>query len=643
MSSAESALALPQGMVVSATNLILEPESAFAVKRYGSAAYATSPPGTAGNTRLGARFKPQASTEANAELWIFCSTPSAHQQIGSGAFSTITLPAAVTLVYRAAQFNNKLFLACGTGASNRLAVWDGTSIRWVGFAAPGVVSVANTGAGAYAATIRYYRMRYVEVSGSIVVRASELSTAVSFTPSGAGTAARVTKPAALSEGETHWDLFGSPDDVTYQLLSQIAVGTTTYDDSTAPASYDGDLPPEDGTNVPPPACKRIIVAGGNGAQLLMAVPGTTGTGAAGETAPKRNRVWLTRVLGETDEGDDEAITQTVDRHMWIDVGENTADGVITEMAGPVDGQNFVFTKRRIFRLVSTGDVRYPLVCYPITDQAGALENDYGPTAVVGEDGTGASCCWFISDRGLYQYGRGGLKYASFDIQTEWLAATRTTPFVFWHPRRRQVWMVAQSPSGNNPARIFKLQVNLQYEDEQQRLRGGWVIDTNADDVVFYSMLLHNTTPGTATVAAETLIPYSVGKVTTAGTSRIRIWEQSTAADAGTAFTSAVESKVFLPGNGETRARMTQPVVLGQTASGVTLTVGYKRDFGTESRTGTVSMTAEASETGICRGVEGLEQADVSTVAMTLTDGGTPTTRWQVDAILMRFEGGKEAI
>src|ERR1041385_2545261 len=57
------------------------------------------------------------------------------------------------------SFNRKGYLAYDS-AQDRLHVWDGTSLRRVGLPKSGVPSVANTGAGAYAATQRWYKVQF---------------------------------------------------------------------------------------------------------------------------------------------------------------------------------------------------------------------------------------------------------------------------------------------------------------------------------------------------------------------------------------------------------------------------------------------------------------------------------------------------
>ena len=82
--------------------------------------------------------------------------------------------------------------------------------------------------------LRYYRTRYRIKHGSIVDAQSEAGASVSITPNGNDTGITVTKPASISESETHWVIEGSMDNATFYELSEVAVGTGTYLDQANP-------------------------------------------------------------------------------------------------------------------------------------------------------------------------------------------------------------------------------------------------------------------------------------------------------------------------------------------------------------------------------------------------------------------------
>ncbi len=137
---------------------------------------------------------------------------------------------------------------------DRLHLWDGTNWIRAGLAQPAAPTAADTGSGNYGG-LRYFRVRYVVMNGAIVVRRSEPSVSLSFTPSGTGVGARVTKPASISEGETHWELEASEDNANFYRIARTVVGTTTFDDKntsskTFPAPRGAGAPvSNDGTSI----------------------------------------------------------------------------------------------------------------------------------------------------------------------------------------------------------------------------------------------------------------------------------------------------------------------------------------------------------------------------------------------------------
>ena len=117
-------------------------------------------------------------------------------------------------------------------AQDRMHLWDTSNWRRAGLAQPAAPTAANTGSGAYSGK-RYFRVRYTIQSGGKTLVRSEPSLSLTFVPSGTGAAARVTKPASISENETHWEIEASEDNANYYQIGTVAVGTTTFDDTTA--------------------------------------------------------------------------------------------------------------------------------------------------------------------------------------------------------------------------------------------------------------------------------------------------------------------------------------------------------------------------------------------------------------------------
>lgn len=397
----------------------------------------------------------------DTETWLLAGDTSVCQRARyEQDWTAITFSALTSAVDAdAASFNGKLFLATQR-ASDRLAVFDGATLRSAGVGTPAAPTVANTGSGSYAATIRYYKVAYIEKSGSTIIRRSELSPAVSFTPSGSGTAARVTKPAALSEGETHWELYGSADASSYFRLAETAVGTTTVDDATAPSAYTGDAPPVAGWNTVPGAAKYLLV---DENRLLMA--------GSWVTTAKQSRVEFTPVIGASDIGDDERVPNTTLLKYWIDL-DPMDDGGITGMGGPVNGNPFVFKRHQTWKLVRTGVLNSPYLPLPLSKEIGCVAN---PSIVLAEDETGAPALYWWAEQGPYRFSGQGFQSLALDIEaivdTVNLAATIPV-HALWVPTYRQIWWWVATGAALTPDTLLVFDVR-KAAATGMGVRGGW--------------------------------------------------------------------------------------------------------------------------------------------------------------------------
>lgn len=121
------------------------------------------------------------------------------------------------------------------GTADRMKVLTTASTwRLSGFGTPNAPTVADSSTGGGFTGKRYYRIRVTEMSGSTVLRRSEPSTDVAFTPAGTKNGAVITKPTLPGEGETHWEVEASEiEDGNWYRLAQVAVATTTYTDTTS--------------------------------------------------------------------------------------------------------------------------------------------------------------------------------------------------------------------------------------------------------------------------------------------------------------------------------------------------------------------------------------------------------------------------
>ena len=628
---AASPLAVPLNKAREMKNVDLY-RAEFARKRGGAAATFASTTGEAFTGVLSTliRHVPGADPTA-AQFWAIdnAATPVVQRLTGGTAWSTPTLKdnlsgSAQDVV--GATHNGKLYLAYDSSV-DRLHVWDGSTVRRAGLATPAAPTVADTGSGSYAATIRYYKVAYLVLDGATSLRRSELSAAVSFTPSGSGTAARVTKPAAIDEGETHWALYGSADGDQYYQIDEIAVGTTTYDDSDAPADYSGgDAPPPAGqqTNW---TSVRYVLSTGN--QLLGAGSWETG---------KNNRVWYSGFPGQFAEVDaDEIVPQTTAISTYVDLDENDG-GVITGIGGPLDGRPLVFKRNQVWRLVPTGLDNPVYQPRPIFKGSGIGCIGH-KTIVNAEDEAGAPAVYWLSDTGPYRIGPNGPQALVDDVQDTWdglnLAASVVVAHGVYHAALRQVWWWIATGNSNDPDTKLVYHVREGQPTADGRVRGGWTLHDGVSAAARCSTMMSNTLGATM---SRDLKPY-VGA--SSGTTILKC-DTADADDAGTPFQAYVDLPERHFAGLAKRCLVGSPIVLGN-AGTQSLTVTMTGDYGqTTGRAAAVSMAASGSETRALRVVEGVAYGDTAgSVQIRVGDASASTQTWTLDALIVPVEAAED--
>jgi hypothetical protein len=558
------------------------------------------------------------NSERTAELWLFANNQYYRHRLAGAGFAGITggtingtFP---TYPCYAASFNGKLFLThletTGSPASavDRLHVYDGTSLRRVGLAQPAAPTAADTGSGTYTATIRYYKVSYEVLSGTTVLRRSELSAALTFTPSGSGTAVRITKPATISESETHWTVWGSPDNANFYQLSRIAVATTTYDDSTAPSSYSsGTLAPDVNTNLPLPYVTYVTV---DENRLLCA---------------KDSRVIWTPVLGSDGVGDDERYLDTTEIKNYLDLDEKNGGG-ITGFGGPLLGSTIVFKESQTYKLVRTGNVEAPYLPVTISKTIGCIRQE---TVCLGEDEDGEPCLYWLANRGAYRLGPRGFQFIGRDIESQWDDWYPDYPYGIYphgvyYTARKQVWWVMPSAevSGGYPIShtlIFDVR------------RSAWSIYTGPLQRAACSVMFG---PDESSGASMDLKPHFVFK------DGVSTWDlgmgDTGTTDDGTPFEASVTTKPFLLGGPMTNHGVTQVEVLAEAGGEVAITL--TRDFGLETKELTLDLEPEGDETRVIRQVEDLQMSSAKAIQVTIGDLAPTEQAWLVDQVVLKYRG-----
>lgn len=568
--------------------------------------------------------------QSNREFWAVddAATPRFKRLVGGTAWADVSLKdnvASKPWEIDAVSFNGKYFFAYDKTV-NRLSVWDGSTVRRVGLDKATAATVANTGSGTYAAVIRYYKIRWVEIVSSVVVRAGELSASVSFTPSGTGTHARVTQSTAPGEGETHWEVYASPDDANYFRQSQVAVATTTYDDNTAPLAYTGTVPPDVNAFIAPPSAKYIIA---DGPRLFMG--GAWETSAGNSMTPKDNRFWWTAPLGSTDNGDDERISNTSTIKNYDDIDE-----AISGIGGPLNGANFIFSYGGAWKAVRTPVAAAPYITVRIAGALGCISHK---SIVKAEDENGEPCIYWCSPIGPVRYGNGGFQMCNEDVFDIWrdvnLAATTVVAHGQYHRDKHQIWWWVATGSSNEPDTriIFDTQLGRIVSDSQSKsIRKGWAEHTGDSCSARCSAMMSDTLGSTM---SRTMKPH-IGRST--GTA---IWKCDTVTtDGGTAFQSYIKSKPYMPwGLGKKGGMPEEAILAAAVSTGVTIQITMDRDFGAETRTATVLLTADGTETRIIKQIDGSQFTEAKCIQFQIGDASAVDASWNLDAVIARVNQG----
>ncbi len=525
---------------------------------------------------------------------------------------------------RTAVLNGKLFWAYDS-AVNRLHVYDPvtstTDVRRVGLATPAAPTAANTAVGgSYAAVLRYYRVRWVTVATGRRIL-SDSTASVSFTPSGSFTGVVVTQPTVAGEGETHWRVEVSLDNVTfYELSGDIAIGTTTYTDTTVTTLYaDADAAPELGAYTPPPSPKCII---STGTRLVMlgAYETTAGTGLA----PYNGRVCWTPELGSTDTSDDERVSDTVDVKGWMDLARD-AGAEDRALVGPMDGTIFVFFSRGVWMLTRTGNADQPFRKTELSPILGAVSQE---STYIGEDEVGRPCVYFLDpERGPYRYGAHGFQRLDYDVQDIWAtvnlsAANRVAHGVFNSKDRLAQFWVATG-SSDDPDTGLTFHVREGTPTQVEGVRYGWVKDTGNSCTGRCSVMFAETFGNPMSRKRKPYVGLS--------SSLLKTEDSSVTLDNATTFQSYVTSKAWTLEPQEMQKSIVDAWIKARRNSGVTITGTFIRNYGDEtSRTFTYLLTALASETrGLCRASDA-KLADAFTFQVTLGDAAAVSNAWMLD-------------
>ena len=617
-------------------------QTAFAHKRYGvSASGMTFSSGGPFTGVISSLFRHVPGVvETAAEEWAVDSaaTPVIGRKAGATTFTQPSRkdePTGNGWDFSGASLNGKFFLAY-LSAANRLHCWDSVNatIRRTGFSTPGAPTAANTGAGAYAAVLRYYRVRWTEQQSSVTVRRSEPGASVSFTPSGSGTHARVTQPTVASENETHWEVEASTDNVTFYLLATVVIGTTTYDDNAATTTYSsGTVSAATGTYGTQGSYKFIAA---DQSRLL-------GFGDT-NTANRNNRVEFSAVVGSLNVGDAERVNTTVP--YYIDLDENDS-GDPTGLVGPVFGSFYAFKVKQFWELRPTGDVNRPYEKTAISKTVGAVSRN---AYAIGEDAQGRPVLYFMSHKGMYRYGVGGLQYIGKGIEdlvvgNDFATGTNRINLVsnipchmVYHTDKSQLWVwwaVGDTIDGHIATKYPSMCAVYHTQYDCWTRYTGDVLDAARCSCMLSRVL-------GATMSRD-LKPY-YGTLT--ANQIFMADDQTVATDNGSNIQAYVLTRQYRPWGPGFKGRIHDALLSAAIGSGVTITIRARPNAASSTglyTEGTAVLTTSATSTYTTRRVENLALEDIERFDLWIGEPAAATSAvWTLHECVVPWERAETA-
>lgn len=520
----------------------------------------------------------------------------------------------------AVSFGGRLFVAYKSSV-NRLHVWDGTSFRRTGVAAPPAApSVADTGSGAYAGE-RSFRVRFTRMSGSVVLNRSEPSTEVAFTPSGTGAGAQITRPATnAGEDETHWEVEESDGSGNWYRIATVAIGTTTYTDTITPVG----TVPDNGVLSDDIGDNSLLES----AEFLTVDENRLIFGGNYDDETQSARVgWTPTINDPAGVGNSERSPTDIDSYKDLDVYNG---GRLTGLSLPVNGDIIVTKLRQIHKLVRTGERIDAYETVPITKSRGALRG----SLVESVDQTGQPALYMLDPEvGPLRYGYGGLRRCGADIFRTWqtvnLDATKVVCWGMAYPRAEQVhWWIATGAS-NTPTLRLVLHTNLQRETEEGMRKGIAPWDGLSAQALCGCLFSDNVDDNTA--RSSVLVPF----IGLTGNGLIHRTDTG-ADDNGTAYHATQTTRPYAPTQALHDMGVITATLVADAVADAVIDVQIDGNFGLVDRQiDTVDVSPEASETHVIRNLDNLSLSEIRTAQFTFSDPAEPGPRWALQLFALK--------
>lgn len=509
-----------------------------------------------------------------------------------------------------ASLHGKLFIAAKSSV-NRLHVYDGTTIRRTGMAAPPPPTVATTGSGAFIGT-RKYRLRLTtRNAGGTPIRRSEPSTEVTFVPPGNGLAARITFPAGVGEGETHWEVEEIAPSGDWYVLGAFPIGTVSTDDTII-----------DPTQVP---VGRFVSEDIGDYQLQYSARWLTVDedrlvmGGSHDDDRLSARVAWTPLGGQVGTGNDERIPADVEGFLDFDLLDG---GGLTGIKA-WEGKVIVFKRGQVHQMVRSSSRLRAYLPDTLSRRHGAV-----PFSIVeGTDVEGLSCLYFLDpDVGPMQLGFRGLRVLVPQMQRTWktLLNSNATKIcsVTYHAERRQVWWHVATAGSATPNRR-------------------WMYSVESDGLVFHTVA--------APVMSATAFLGKPHLLVTPGSSPtlaliLRGDDPTMLSDDGTLFRAYIRTRAYQMGGLLRRwqidAGVLEAKAVPATSPDTSIAITLVRDFGIETRTVVVPLAPVTTELILNRPIDNLYLTEGISMQIEIGDAAPiEAVNWQVHGLTFVYSMG----
>ena len=635
MNDTDASIILPDDQVVLAQNVEFF-DSMLGERRKGTSAVTLSGDISA-RDRVTFLFRHLPTSDPTAaELWALgvTGTSSAALVKKTTSWSTITISDTPTLTgfsqyrWQAVSLHGKLFLAYDSD-QDRLHVYDTrtstTALRRVGLKGPTAAPTgADDGSGSYAST-RYFRVRFTrQVSGDTILR-SEPSAVLTFSPSGSGSGVVITKPATVSEGETHWELEASTDNANFYRIATTLVGTTTYTDTTAfAAGYtSGTLSEDVGDYVLIPSPRYLIA---DDDRLVWA--------GSWEDDDIAARVGWTPVGGADGVGNDERFETDTDPYKDLDTYDG---GPITGLSEPMFGGIWVFKRQAIYKLTRTGLRTNAYDKDKYTDSLGAIHG----SVVSGSDESGSPCIYFLDpQQGPCRISIGGIKRCGEDIRATWstlsVDANAVACSSLYYPAKKQVyWNIAVS-GGNTPTKRLVLHVDKS-RPFSDGIRKGWAVWTG-NIAKALTMCLYSDNIETNGARSLKLVPF----IGLEGLGLVHLCDTGTT-DNSVAYTATIRTKPYWLRSILQKFMVHAAGLIAKAVASSQITLKCLRDFEAETTTTItdISLAASGTETNVIKFLDELEGSEMHVAQFEFTDPTTVSAQWVLNQLVVNEDLGQK--